>query len=210
MAAKLNKLFRLFSISFIEGEILKQYKHLLLQLIAALLILLLAACGPAPNDPTVGDGASDDHGTAEESEGFTEQESAATGSTTTASGLQYIEIEAGTGRQPMPGDPVTVHYIGMLEDGTEFDNSYTRGQPIPFTLGRGEVIPGWDEGVGLMHEGGKARLIIPPELAYGEAGAGGVIPPNATLVFEVELITVSDPPPTPTRQSPDAPSRLAA
>jgi peptidylprolyl isomerase len=109
---------------------------------------------------------------------------------TTDSGLQYIEIEEGTGSAPEEGDLVAVHYVGTLEDGTEFDSSHDRGDPIQFPLGRGMVIPGWDEGIALMKEGGKAKLIIPPELAYGERGAGGVIPANATLTFEVELVSI--------------------
>ncbi len=112
------------------------------------------------------------------------------GTLTTESGLQYVEIEAGRGQNPKPGDIVSVHYRGTLEDGTEFDNSYDPGQPFTFPLGAGRVIPGWDEGIALMNEGGKARLIIPPKLAYGSQGAGGVIPPDATLTFEVELVSV--------------------
>lgn len=109
---------------------------------------------------------------------------------TTASGLQYIELQPGSGEAPQPGQIVAVHYRGTLADGTEFDNSYTRGEPITFTLGQGMVIPGWDEGIALMRKGAKARLIIPPDLGYGAAGAGGVIPPNATLTFEVELVDI--------------------
>jgi peptidylprolyl isomerase len=109
---------------------------------------------------------------------------------TTDSGLQYTEITAGDGPAPQKGDVVAVHYRGTLEDGTEFDSSYERGQPIQFPLGQGAVIPGWDEGIALMNVGGKATLVIPPELAYGERGAGGVIPPDATLTFEVELIEI--------------------
>ena len=112
------------------------------------------------------------------------------GDTTTESGLQYIVIEEGDGPAPQAGEIVSVHYRGMLEDGTEFDNSYDRGQPIAFPLGQGMVIPGWEEGIALMKVGEKAKLIIPPELAYGEQGAGGVIPPNATLTFEVELVDI--------------------
>jgi peptidylprolyl isomerase len=109
--------------------------------------------------------------------------------TVTASGLKYVEVQKGEGPAPKPGEVVVVNYRGTLEDGTEFDNSYTRGEPIRFALGQGMVIPGWDEGIALMNVGGKARLIIPPELAYGEQGAGGgVIPPNATLIFDVELV----------------------
>lgn len=110
--------------------------------------------------------------------------------TTTASGLQYIKLKEGDGPNPQPGDVVAVHYRGTLEDGTEFDSSYDRGEPITFALGRGMVIPGWDEGIAMVNVGGKAKLIIPPELAYGENGAGSVIPPNATLIFEVELISI--------------------
>ena len=113
---------------------------------------------------------------------------------TTASGLQYIEEVAGTGREAEAGTKVSVHYTGMLDDGTVFDSSRNRGEPIQFVLGRGQVIPGWDEGIDLMAVGGKARLIIPSELGYGAAGAGGVIPPNATLTFDVELMDVQDGP----------------
>jgi peptidylprolyl isomerase len=113
------------------------------------------------------------------------------GDTTTESGLQHIVIEEGDGPSPQAGEIVSVHYRGSLEDGTEFDNSYDRGQPIAFPLGRGMVIPGWEEGIALMKVGEKATLIIPPELAYGEQGAGGgIIPPNATLTFEVELVEI--------------------
>jgi peptidyl-prolyl cis-trans isomerase A (cyclophilin A) len=108
----------------------------------------------------------------------------------TASGLEYIEIEAGTGAQAQAGKTVSVHYTGKFPDGKVFDSSISRGEPISFPLGKGNVIKGWDEGIALMKVGGKAQLIIPPELGYGERGAGGVIPPNATLVFDVELVDV--------------------
>ena len=108
----------------------------------------------------------------------------------TASGLEYIEIEAGTGAQAEAGKTVSVHYTGKFQDGKVFDSSISRGEPITFPLGQGRVIKGWDEGIVLMKVGDKAQLIIPPELAYGERGAGGVIPPNATLVFDVELVAV--------------------
>ncbi len=112
-------------------------------------------------------------------------------STVTASGLEFIELEAGDGTEPQAGDIVQVHYTGTLADGTKFDSSVDRGQPISFPLGQGRVIPGWDEGIAMMTKGSKAKLIIPPELAYGERGAGnGVIPPNATLHFEVELVDI--------------------
>ncbi|HSL46233.1 MAG TPA: FKBP-type peptidyl-prolyl cis-trans isomerase [Anaerolineales bacterium] len=109
----------------------------------------------------------------------------------TASGLEYIELEEGTGAQAEAGKTVSVHYTGKFQDGRVFDSSVSRGEPITFPLGAGRVIKGWDEGIALMKVGGKAQLIIPPELAYGERGAGGVIPPNATLVFDVELVSVS-------------------
>lgn len=108
----------------------------------------------------------------------------------TPSGLEYIEIEAGTGEQAVPGKIVRVHYSGRLQNGTEFDSSYKRGEPIEFPLGAGRVIKGWDEGIALMKVGGKATLTIPPQLAYGSRGAGGIIPPNSTLIFDVELVEV--------------------
>jgi len=108
----------------------------------------------------------------------------------TASGLEYIEVEPGTGAQAESGKTVSVHYTGKFQDGKVFDSSVSRGEPIKFPLGAGRVIKGWDEGIALMKEGGKAQLIIPPHLGYGENGAGGVIPPNATLVFDVELVSV--------------------
>ncbi len=107
---------------------------------------------------------------------------------TTDSGLQYIDVKKGTGASPRTNYPVAVHYTGWLLDGTKFDSSVDRGKPFMFLIGVGEVIPGWDEGVSTMKVGGKRRLIVPAKLAYGEAGAGAVIPPNATLVFDVELL----------------------
>jgi FKBP-type peptidyl-prolyl cis-trans isomerase len=107
----------------------------------------------------------------------------------TASGLEYIETVAGTGKAPVAGDLVEVHYTGTFPDGKPFDSS-VGGAPFQFYLGRGQVIKGWDEGIALMKVGGKAKLIIPPELAYGSRGASGVIPPNATLHFEVELVDI--------------------
>jgi peptidylprolyl isomerase len=110
--------------------------------------------------------------------------------TTTESGLKYYDLEEGAGKSPEQGQPVSVHYTGWLEDGTMFDSSLSRGQPFQFILGQGQVIPGWDEGVASMKAGGKRQLVIPADLAYGEQGTGGVIPPGATLIFEVELLEV--------------------
>ena len=110
--------------------------------------------------------------------------------TTTPSGLQYDDVVEGTGPSPAPGQTVTVHYVGTLTDGTKFDASRDRGQPFSFVIGRSQVIQGWDEGVMGMKVGGTRKLTIPPDLGYGARGAGGVIPPNATLVFEVELLGV--------------------
>ena len=107
---------------------------------------------------------------------------------TTASGLQYTDLVVGTGTKASPGATAVVHYTGWLLDGTKFDSSLDRGVPFEFVIGRGRVIKGWDEGVLTMNVGGKRELIIPPNLAYGDQGAGGVIPPGATLKFEVELI----------------------
>ena len=108
----------------------------------------------------------------------------------TASGLYFVETVEGSGKQAVAGKKVKVHYTGTLLNGTKFDSSLDRGQPFEFTLGQGQVIRGWDEGVALMKEGGKATLIIPSDLGYGPRGAGASIPPNATLVFEVELLEV--------------------
>ncbi|MDP5092749.1 MAG: peptidylprolyl isomerase, partial [Polaribacter sp.] len=108
----------------------------------------------------------------------------------TKSGLRYQIIQKGDGKKAEKGSKVSVHYKGQLLDGTVFDSSYKRKEPIDFTLGVGQVISGWDEGIQLLQVGDKARLVIPSDLAYGERGAGGVIPPNATLIFDVELMKV--------------------
>ncbi len=110
--------------------------------------------------------------------------------TSTSSGLQYWNIVTGTGATATAGKMVKVHYTGWLTTGKKFDSSVDRGQPFAFSLGAGQVIKGWDEGVQGMKVGGKRQLRIPPALGYGDRGAGGVIPPNATLIFDVELIDV--------------------
>ena len=107
---------------------------------------------------------------------------------TTASGLQYTVDQPGTGVQPQAGQTVAVHYTGWLTDGTKFDSSRDRGRPLEFPVGQGRVIKGWDEGIAAMHVGEKRTRVSPPSLGYGARGAGGVIPPNATLVFKVELV----------------------
>jgi peptidylprolyl isomerase len=111
---------------------------------------------------------------------------------TTGSGLKYQDTVVGKGAQPKAGDDILVNYTGKFLDGKVFDSSLSPGRtPFELHLGRGEVIPGWDEGLATMHVGGKRKLIIPPGLAYGAAGAGGVIPPNATLTFDVELLKIN-------------------
>lgn len=183
-----------------------QLRHLLVLALAA----LLAACGAqAPASPEA-TSAPANAPTSAPTTGAAPAPTSAAGpagqenSVTTPSGLQFIELAPGAGELAKPGDLVKVHYRGTLADGTEFDSSYGRGEPIEFVLGQGQVIPGWDEGIAMLRKGGKATLIIPPNLAYGEGGAGGVIPPNATLTFEVELVDFSAGPPPP----PEAPTTL--
>jgi len=108
----------------------------------------------------------------------------------TENGMRYEVIREGTGPSPRRGDSVTVNYTGWLEDGTKFDSSLDRNQPFTFKLGVGQVIQGWDDGVATMSVGGISKFFIPPELGYGSKGAGGVIPPNANLIFEVELLSI--------------------
>ncbi len=145
--------------------------------VAVLLVSGMAACGGGDDETPSADITPD------QNEGIT-----------TDSGLQYIEILAGTGPIVQAGDSVEVHYTGTLEDGTKFDSSLDRGEPLPFTVGMGQMIAGFDEGVALMKEGGKAELIIPPEIGYG-AQDKGTIPPNSTLIFEVELLSIERPDP---------------
>jgi len=146
-------------------------------------VFLLAACG---EDQGSENGDADAGAEVEAEDGcFTEP-------TTMDSGLVIEDLECGDGAEATAGNSVSVHYTGTLEDGTKFDSSLDRDQPFEFNLGAGQVIAGWDEGVAGMKVGGKRKLTIPPELGYGEAGAGGVIPPNATLIFEVELLEVTE------------------
>ena len=111
---------------------------------------------------------------------------------TTKSGLQYAEVKAGSGASPHDGQVVVVHFTGWLDDGTQFDSSRDRKKPFGFPLGSGQVIKGWDEGVRGMRVGGTRRLVVPPALGYGSAGIPGVVPPDATLIFDVELLRIID------------------
>lgn len=106
----------------------------------------------------------------------------------TESGLRYVDLEEGDGAAVEDGQTVNVHYTGWLEDGTKFDSSYNHGTPLPYPIGSGSAIPGWDEGISTMRIGGKRLLVIPPDLGYGEEGFGGVIPPGATLIFLIEIL----------------------
>jgi peptidylprolyl isomerase len=112
---------------------------------------------------------------------------------TTSSGLKYVDLVVGTGQVVKTDDHLMVNYVGTLQDGTKFDSSYDRGQPFPIVLGVTAVIQGWTEGLAGMKVGGKRKLIIPPQLGYGQTGAGNVIPPNATLIFKVEVMSDSGP-----------------
>lgn len=147
--------------------------------ILLLIAVLLGACGSDDADTSDGGAAGGSCETGTEVE--------------VVDGLTYTETECGDGDEAAVGDTVSVHYTGMLEDGTEFDSS-EGGQPFQFTIGAGQVIEGWEQGIPGMLVGGKRELTIGPELAYGEAGAGGVIPPNATLIFEVELVEIAPAP----------------
>ena len=127
---------------------------------------------------------------AEREAGEAAMEALAAGFEKTASGLRYKMINKGSGKKAEAGKTVSVHYTGQLPDGKVFDSSYPRKKPIEFRLGQGQVIEGWDEGIALLQVGDKARFVIPSDLAYGPSGAGGVIPPHATLIFDVELMDV--------------------
>ncbi|HWQ84847.1 MAG TPA: FKBP-type peptidyl-prolyl cis-trans isomerase, partial [Anaerolineales bacterium] len=183
----------------------------------SLLVMMLAACqAPAstptepasPAAPTQARGETDT-GTALPTSGASDSPPAAAatampesatptplvleGAQTTASGLQYLEENAGSGENPKTGEIVTIHYIVSLVDGTELANTYTMNQPASLPWGDNRLLPGWEEGVGMMKPGGKATLVLPPDLAFGEEGVGG-IPANSQLVIEVELLTIKPAP----------------
>ena len=136
------------------------------------------------------EGAREERVLAEKAKREVELDKLAKGFEQTESGLRYKQIQAGSGKPAVKGKKVAVHYEGSLANGQVFDSSYARKEPIEFTLGTGQVISGWDEGISLLKEGEKARFVIPSDLAYGSRGAGGVIPPDATLIFDVELVSV--------------------
>ncbi len=163
-------------------------RHLLKCGAAAIALAALAACGKPVGTPTPKVAASSN------SASIVHKDPTMSQAITTPSGLQYLDTEVGTGDEAKVGQQVAVHYTGWLynngEQGQKFDSSKDRGQPFVFGLGQGMVIKGWDEGVAGMKVGGKRTLIIPSELGYGARGAGGVIPPNATLKFDVELLGV--------------------
>lgn len=176
-------------------------------LTAALLMLIIAACGPATPPAETADGDSDtttEIDTApevEEAQDAVEGAEAVEptpivleGAITTDSGLQYLEIAAGDGRTPQAGDILTMHFVGTLPDGTEFGNSRAQGQPVQALYGREQLFPGWEEALSLMQAGGSAQVVIPPELAFGEQGLGGVIPPNSPIIMDIELLSVEAPP----------------
>jgi peptidylprolyl isomerase len=156
------------------------------KLTVTLAALLAAGALPALAQPGQGKASP---GQAKKAEKKAEKADQAGEVQTTKSGLKHQLLKAGSGATPKPGQMVSVHYTGWLTNGTKFDSSVDRGQPFEFVLGRGQVIPGWDEGVGLMKVGEKRKLTIPPNLAYGAQGVGP-IPPNSELVFDVELLGV--------------------
>jgi len=165
------------------------YHKISMSLAAAALFIFLVACGPASSEATATISAE------------TEPNNEVAPVDTTNAEFDIEVLVPGEGDLPQDGEVVTLHYIGYLVDGTEFDNSYTRNEPVTFAIGRGMVIPGWEQAVLAMNVGEKARVTIPPELAFGAEGVSGVIPPNAILIMEVELLAINP-------GSPDAPTEV--
>lgn len=161
-------------------------RHLLAVCILAAALVLVVACGNGEDEGTVPTVSP----VSTAAPGGDGPPPVSAEATVTESGLQIIEVEVGTGDEAQQGQTVRVHYTGWLADGTKFDSSLDRGQPLAFTLGAGQMIPGFDEGVAGMKVGGTRRLIIPPDLAYGSQGRSPLIPPNAELTFDVQLVDV--------------------
>lgn len=177
---------------------MKQFKY---SFIVCCAVLALAGCDKKVDNTTPAADKSTENSAVIESQSETPAAdqattaaaaSAPTSEQSTPGGTKYTDITVGDGNVAEAGKSVTVHYTGTLEDGTKFDSSVDSGRPFTFNLGAGQVIKGWDEGVAGMKVGGKRKLIIPSNQGYGERGAGGVIPPNATLLFDVELLAVND------------------
>jgi FKBP-type peptidyl-prolyl cis-trans isomerase len=156
----------------------------------ALLTILLALASGATGAVALSTPAAAAQAASQEGKAMEPHKDTAAREVVTPTGLKYVDLKAGTGAEAKAGNVVEVHYTGWLVDGTKFDSSHDRNEPLRFKLGVGQVIKGWDEGVAGMRVGGKRKLTIPPELGYGRQGAGGVIPPGATLVFEVELVGI--------------------
>ena len=190
-------------------------KHVAWLLVAMLVLLAAVACGPATpaapqadeeeapaaEVPTDEEAVQDEAAQSEEAAAFDVELPTAEpaepvvleGASTTDSGLQFLEITAGEGRTPEEGNIVTMHFTGTLPDGTMFGDSHSSGSPITVVFGNGELLPGWEEGLAMMKEGGEAQMVLPPELAFGEEGFG-MIPANSEIILDVELLTVEDPP----------------
>lgn len=173
--------------------------------LTAAVALVAAACGGNGGRKASAASGTSDFGTCAAAASFDSTEMK-----TLSDGLLYRDFQEGSGPAASRGDTVRVHYTGCLTDGTKFDSSHDRGEPFQFVLGTGMVIPGWDEGLMGMRPGGERRLVIPSDLAYGSRGAGGVIPPNATLIFDVELLSVNGDTGAGTADSAAAPDSAAA